>query len=191
MCERLRPAPGCVLGHTLRVHIEDFAQVFGRYPEDRYDDTPPPNRRLNYESLARVISALCGDDDLRAFIRRLVFTVLCGNADAHLKNWSFIYTDGRTPRLSPAYGQVCTIMYPGTSDVLALPIFGSVAFGDVSLAGVVGRDPEEVARWVTEDIARIMDAWAGRGIPCSLELRFAIDQHHRRLVRTPSSLLRP
>ena len=30
-----------------------------------------------------------------------------GNCDPHLKNWGFIYPDGRRPRLAPVYDPVC------------------------------------------------------------------------------------
>jgi serine/threonine-protein kinase HipA len=53
------------------------------------------------------------------FVRRLVFSVLIGNGDMHLKNWSLLYPDGRKPVLSPAYDVVSTLPYiPG--DTLAL-----------------------------------------------------------------------
>src|SRR5690606_3587378 len=138
------------------------------HPRDKYDDDRPLAERFNYETLANQIFTFCGQADLRQFIRRLVFVVLSGNADAHLKNWSLHHPDGRTPRLSPAYDQVATLAYLDTSDVLALPFHGSQRFEDVSLAGFrrlatkLRRDPDEMARWVTDDIARIMDAWASQ-----------------------------
>lgn len=178
-----------------RVHIEDFAQVNGRYPADKYDEDRPVADRLNYETLANQILTFCGEADLREFIRRLVFVVLSGNADAHLKNWSLYYPDGRTPRLSPAYDMVATIVYAGTSDVLALPFHGSLAFEDVTmagfrrLAGKLRRDPDEMARWVAEDVARIMDIWSSESRRLAYETRYALEQHHRRLRSAPNTLL--
>jgi len=43
-----------------------------------------------------------GENAVWEFVRRLVFSVLIGNADMHLKNWSLLYPDRRTPVLSPA-----------------------------------------------------------------------------------------
>lgn len=180
-----------------RVHIEDFAQVNALYPRDKYDEDRSVQVRINYETLANQILTFCGEADLRQFIRRLIFTVLSGNADAHLKNWSLIYPDGRTPRLSPAYDQVATIAYTETSDELALPFHGSRSFEAVSLAGFrrlaakLRRDPDEIAKWVGEDLARIMDAWSAHAatLPFSLEARFALDQHHKRL-RAAGTLLK-
>jgi serine/threonine-protein kinase HipA len=86
------------------VHIEDFAQIFRVYPEDKY-------RRGSYRSIARVIAAEAGQADIAEFVRRLTFSVLIGNADMHLKNWSMIYPDRRTAALAPAYDFVATVAY--------------------------------------------------------------------------------
>ncbi len=86
------------------VHFEDFAQVFGVYPEDKY-------KKASARNIATVIGAECGEGDIAEFIRRLTFNVLIGNADMHLKNWSLIYPDRRNAALAPAYDFVSTIAY--------------------------------------------------------------------------------
>jgi serine/threonine-protein kinase HipA len=86
------------------VHIEDFAQVFGAYPDEKYD-------KASYRNLARVIGAEASHADVEEFISRLVFNILIGNADMHLKNWSLIYPDRRRAALAPAYDFVSTIAY--------------------------------------------------------------------------------
>ena len=43
------------------------------------------------------------------FLRRLIFSVLIGNADMHLKNWPLLYPDRRAPVLSPAFDFVSTL----------------------------------------------------------------------------------
>lgn len=85
-------------------HIEDFAQVFNVYPEDKY-------KKASYRNLISVIASESDQDDVAEFIRRLTFNVLIGNGDMHLKNWSLIYPDRRNARLSPAYDFVSTIPY--------------------------------------------------------------------------------
>ena len=86
------------------VHIEDFAQIFGVYPEDKYG-------KASARSIAGVIGAEGTGDDTAEFIRRLTFNTLIGNADMHLKNWSLIYPDKRHAALAPAYDLVSTIPY--------------------------------------------------------------------------------
>jgi len=86
------------------VHVEDFAQVFGVYPEKKYE-------KASYVNIATVIGQEGGDEDIREFIRRVTFNTLIGNADMHLKNWSLIYPNRRDARISPAYDFVSTIAY--------------------------------------------------------------------------------
>ena len=86
------------------VHIEDFAQVFGVCPRDKY-------KNASARSIARVLGAEGSDADVVEFVRRLTFSVLIGNADVHLKNWSLIYPDRRRAALAPAYDLVSTVAY--------------------------------------------------------------------------------
>ena len=105
-----------------RVHVEDFAQVFNVYADEEYKAT-------NYDTVGRLIFYLFPNrfEQLAEFIRRLVVNILIGNGDAHLKNWSVIYTDKVTPRLSPAYDLVSTNHYV-QNDSLALNLGGEKRF---------------------------------------------------------------
>ena len=86
------------------VHMEDFAQVFGVYPEKKYENA-------SARSIARVLGAECAGTDVAEFVRRLTFSTLIGNADMHLKNWSLLYPDRRHAALAPAYDFVATIAH--------------------------------------------------------------------------------
>jgi serine/threonine-protein kinase HipA len=107
-----------------RIHIEDFAQVFGAYAHDKY-------KGANYENIGRLLYDLDGERALDEFVRRLVFNVLIGNADAHLKNWSLVYPDGQRALLSPAYDLVAVVAFL-RNQTLALNLAGSKRFEDVS-----------------------------------------------------------
>jgi serine/threonine-protein kinase HipA len=85
------------------IHMEDFAQVRGFYPRDKYKGT--------FETLAALIYRRYDVESLLEFARRLAFNCLIGNGDAHLKNWSLLYVDARRPVLSPAYDLVATAIY--------------------------------------------------------------------------------
>jgi len=95
-----------------RIHQEDFAQVRGVPPYKKYD-------HWSFEGIARFISDLCGPEDLQEFVRRIVFCILVGNTDVHLKNWSLVYPDQRSARLSPMYDFVF-VRYYIPSDQMAL-----------------------------------------------------------------------
>jgi serine/threonine-protein kinase HipA len=140
-----------------RIHMEDFAQVFGLFPDDKYSSR-------SYANIAAVLWAETGDTGTYEFVRRLVFSVLIGNADMHLKNWSLLYPDGRTPVLSPAYDFVATLPYiPG--DSLALTFGGSRSLDGITLDQVrrftdTARMPMDPAwRIVRETMERTEAAW--------------------------------
>jgi serine/threonine-protein kinase HipA len=143
------------LGET--VHMEDFAQVFGLFPGDKY-------RRRSYANIAAVLWAETGEAGTYEFLRRLVFSLLIGNADMHLKNWSLLYPDRRTPVLSPAYDFVATLPYI-PSDGLALSFGGSRSVSEITTDQV--RRFADTARlptnplWpiVTETADRTSAAW--------------------------------
>lgn len=94
-----------------RIHQEDFAQVFGVAPEERYACAIPDRGWAHYGSIGAVVHALCPPGDFREYMRRLAFMVLSGNADAHLKNWALVYPDGIGARLAPVYDFVSTVVY--------------------------------------------------------------------------------
>lgn len=89
-----------------RIHMEDFAQILVKYPHEKYTSA-------SYENIGKVIYDFSGDGlaDAQQFARRLLVNILLANGDAHLKNWSFLYPDKITPRLSPAYDIVTTNVY--------------------------------------------------------------------------------
>ncbi|MBX3250455.1 MAG: type II toxin-antitoxin system HipA family toxin [Myxococcales bacterium] len=95
----------------VRVHQEDFAQIFNIAPEERYATQSADLGWAHYGSISAVIHAMCGEEDHREYMRRLVFMVLSGNADAHLKNWAVVYPDGLRARLAPVYDFVSTVVY--------------------------------------------------------------------------------
>ncbi len=148
-----------------RVHQEDFAQVFNLDPRQKY-------QQYNYESIASVILHSAGRAALDDFLRRFVFVVLSGNADAHHKNWSLRYPDGIQATLAPAYDQISTILYPDVDRQLALNFARSKSFERVSLSGfrrlarkLKGTSPasigeDEICAHIAQAGQRIADAWS-------------------------------
>ncbi len=166
-----------------RIHIEDFAQVYSVFPNDKYN-------KVSYDNITNMIWILTGETGLQEFIRRLTFTVLIGNGDMHLKNWSFIYNDGVTPELSPAYDFVSTVPYlPG--DRLALNLAGEK---DMRMIGLKhfqkftrkAEVPEYlVINTVLETIESTFEKWKEQKMSYDLPsaLRKRIDTHLEGVVR--------
>ncbi len=65
-------------------------------------------------------------------MRRVAFTIATGNTDMHLKNWSLIYRDARTPAFAPVYDYLCMSVYAISGrNELALSLDGVNAFAVV------------------------------------------------------------
>jgi serine/threonine-protein kinase HipA len=159
------------------VHIEDFAQIFGVYPEDKY-------KKASMRSIARVIASEGTQSDIQEFIRRLTFNMLIGNADTHLKNWSLIYPDRRTAALSPAYDFVSTIAYTKDENA-ALTIsrskrFDAFSFDELSHLAAKAMLPQKlVLDTARETVGLFHQHWqAEKGnLPLSQVVIAAIEQH--------------
>jgi serine/threonine-protein kinase HipA len=141
------------------VHMEDFAQVFGQYPNHKY-------HFRSYANIASVLWAEAGEDAVAEFVRRLVFSVVVGNADMHLKNWSLLYPDRRKPVLSPGYDFVATLPYI-FNDTLALSFGGSSNLSEITTGQMrrfadTARIPASpLWRIAVETAERTAAAWKG------------------------------
>jgi serine/threonine-protein kinase HipA len=140
-----------------RIHMEDFAQVFGIFPEGKY-------KSVSYANIARVLWAETGEPGTYEFVKRLTFSVLIGNADMHLKNWSLLYSDARTPMLSPAYDFVATLPYL-PDDQLALTFGGSRSLEGITLDQIrrftdtAGLPMTPILRIVRETVEATATEW--------------------------------
>jgi len=94
-----------------RVHAEDGCQMLGRMPARKYAGVAEFIRLLTV--LYRLSPS--GVEHARQFFLRQAVNTLIGNSDAHLKNFSVVYRDGKLPELSPAYDIVCVAALPGFS----------------------------------------------------------------------------
>lgn len=132
-----------------RVHIEDFAQVRNFYPIEKYSGA--------FETVGALAYRNQDSASLREFVRRLTFNLLIGNGDAHLKNWSLIYDDGRRAQLSPAYDVVSTAGY---YDSLSPDDFG-LTFGSTRIPKRIGRSQfkrmQQMLHVGNEDVLDVVD----------------------------------
>ena len=139
------------------IHMEDFAQIFGLYPDDKYG-------KASYKNIAEVLCQETGKDGIVEFTRRLVFNTLIGNADMHLKNWSVIYPNRRQAQLSPGYDFVSTISYL-PDDSMGLNFVKSKKMTDLSLeqlsylSATAGLPEKLVLKTAKETIQRFREIW--------------------------------
>lgn len=141
-----------------RIHIEDFAQVFGVYPSRKYEGAA-------YHDIAAALNAAVSSAAALEFVRRLTLAVVTGNGDMHLKNWSLIYPgDGRTPALAPIYDVLSTVPYI-PADSMALSLGGERSFKALSASrwksfANRARLPEPaVLKAVVETVKLVNEHW--------------------------------
>ncbi len=135
-----------------RIHQEDFAQVFAIEPEDK-DVLFLPQGSVTYAGIGSVVRHVAGAEDYLEFLRRVVFMILSGNADAHAKNWSLVYPDGVHARLSPLYDVVATVAYESLARTLPLGFVHAedpMQMTNTAMEAITYRDIRELAEQVGE-----------------------------------------
>lgn len=160
------------------VHSEDFAQILGVPPAEKYGGA-------TYRRMAEIVGREIGHEGVSEFVRRLVFCALIGNGDAHLKNWSVCYPDGRGPELAPAYDLVSTIPYASGGGRMALEwVAGAAGFADLSDAllgrlATGARLPRQAVRETARaTVARFGDVWGAAKVELAApdEVVAAVDE---------------
>lgn len=159
------------------VHIEDFAQVYGLYPEDKYGNG-------TFRNIAQVIAVEGNDADIVEYIRRLTFNMLIGNADMHMKNWSLIYPDRRYASLAPAYDFVATVPYiPGDATNMKISrakVFSAFSLDELTHLAVKAAIPKKMAIDVAQETVQLFrEHWDAEApnLPMSDEVRSAVETH--------------
>ena len=116
-------------GSVQRLHQEDFCQALGLPASRKYQQEGGPSLKDCFH-LIREWSSL-PVIDIRDFLDAVIFAAVTGNADAHSKNFSFLYS-GRERRLAPLYDQVCTLAWPELSKHLSMKIGTAGTLAEVS-----------------------------------------------------------
>ncbi len=168
-----------------RIHIEDFNQVYRQYPGQKYDNH-------DYNEMARDIYRWIGVEALQDFVRRLVFSMAVGNTDMHLKNWSLIYLDTRTPTLAPAYDYLCTSAYAVSGrNELALNLGGVKAFSMIDeqvferFATRADLSPRLVLTAAREMRDRLLGTWPQIRMAIRDELPFVAERVEELMATIP------
>ena len=114
-------------GRIRRLHQEDVCQALGVTPEHKYASEGGPIFRDVFDLVRRACVAPA--PALLRLLDAAVFNVLVGNADAHGKNYSLLYTDAGLD-LAPLYDLMCTAAYPQVHGKLAMKVGGRSVLED-------------------------------------------------------------
>ena len=138
--ERFDRGPGASADDARRLHVIDTCQLLNKSPAFKYAGA-------NLDTLVQA-AELCRERTVarQHLYRWLVFNLLVGNADNHLKNISF-RVDGAGVHIAPAYDLLCTAVYetramanesstwPESS--MAIPLGDAATFAKVTPAHVI------------------------------------------------------
>ena len=125
-------------GHVERYLQEDFCQAMGVDSEKKYQTDGGPSAARCFRFLREHSFGLA--DQMR-LVDFYLYNFLIGNADAHAKNFSLLYTGGR-PAVAPLYDAMSTLVYPNVYNSMAMEIGGHYEFKDVtrtSFAAFAGK----------------------------------------------------
>ena len=169
-----------------RVHMEDFAQVLVKYPHEKYNSA-------SYEQVAKILYHFSGDSliDVQQFARRLLVNILLANGDAHLKNWSLLYSDQVTPRLSPAYDIVSTNVYIDNERQYALNLAKTRQWYDVTYTNFEAWATRAGVPWraikphLDDTMERARGLWPKeiKGLPMNHEQKGKLQTHWANLQK--------
>ncbi len=152
-------------GKIRRLHQEDFCQITGTSGELKYESEGGPSFRDCMTAMAEMNLALV---DRFAFIDRMIFNFLIGNADAHGKNSAVLYRGAHGKVLAPVYDVMCTRIYTNLSRVNAMSIGGATTLDAVTRENFA-RMAEEVGMRPQLVLGRL-DAMAARILPAARQL---------------------
>ncbi len=99
-----------------RLHQEDFAQALGITPGEKYEKEKSGYLQKMFEVIRE--NSVDPISEQTKLWKRICFNYLIGNNDAHIKNYSLIYSENlKGISLSPAYDIVSTRVYNMTDEM--------------------------------------------------------------------------
>lgn len=96
-------------GHVRRVHQEDLCQALAVHPASKYQSEGGPTP-------AQIVALLREQSDepqqdVRTFVRALIYNWIVGGTDAHAKNYGLLHAEGPVLRLAPVYDLASILPY--------------------------------------------------------------------------------
>ncbi|MEO9340923.1 HipA domain-containing protein [Mesorhizobium sp. SB112] len=163
-------------GEIRRLHQEDFCQLTGRFPLQKYGRSSTGGG-VTLKMMFDAISDLVSPAERLKFLDAVIFNVLICNSDSHAKNYSVLIGASGSARMAPLYDLMCAAVYRQFDQSLPQGIAGRFTAPDpgrpdwqalADEAGLSGaatvRRVEELAALVSsalETVASQLAAMAG------------------------------
>ncbi len=106
-----------------KIGQEDFCQL-----SNRTEETAGKNYKYDgsYEEVGQILKRFCNayPIEVEKLFKRIIFSYLFSNGDAHLKNFSLLQSEFGDYILTPAYDLLCTSLHFPSEARTALDLFG-------------------------------------------------------------------
>ena len=105
-----------------KLSLEDFCQLAGRSRQAHGENYKYTG---SYEELGRFLQQYCPAYriEIEKLFAQILFNYICGNGDAHLKNFSLLESSFGDHLLSPCYDLLCTSLHLPNETRTALELF--------------------------------------------------------------------
>lgn len=142
-------------GFVRRIHQEDFCQVLGYFPAQKYERSRFGGRNgPTLVDMFKAIEEFISPGEREKFLDAVIFNVLICNTDAHAKNYSILIGQGGSAKLAPLYDLMCASIYPNVDQSLAQSLAGKTNANELhandwkELATSVNLSPAKTLRRV-------------------------------------------
>lgn len=187
-------------GTIRRIHQEDFCQLLGLFPSEKYERAGLGQRGgaslvQMFDVLARHVSPA----ERLGLLDAVIFNVLICNSDSHAKNYSVLIGAAGTAKTAPLYDLMCAAAYRQVDQSLPQQIATKRNANELHsddwrrFADAIGLSPVSVIRRVREMMDQVvsqLDArpdtlfdGQGAGVEMVDKLRFLINKRCRRIDR--------
>ena len=113
-----------------RIHQEDFCQASNIPSVYKYQAEGGVDFKRCFEILRATSQPAVA---INQFIQLMIFNYLIGNNDAHGKNFSILHYENGEIKFAPAYDILCSEVYPGLSNKMAMKIGGHYKHNEILL----------------------------------------------------------
>lgn len=152
-------------GTIRRVHQEDFCQLLGLFPVEKYERTGLGQR--GGASLVQMFGALAryvSPAERLTLLDTVMFNILICNSDSHAKNYSVLIGAAGTAKLAPLYDLMCAAVYKQVDQSLPQQIATKRNANELhdndwrQFASDIGLSPAVVTRRVRELSVKVISS---------------------------------
>ncbi|PHR25376.1 MAG: phosphatidylinositol kinase [Hoeflea sp.] len=159
-------------GTIRRVHQEDFCQLLGLFPSEKYERAGLGQRSgASLVQMFDVLTRYVSPGERLKLLDAVIFNILICNSDSHAKNYSVLIGAAGTAKLAPLYDLMCAAVYKQVDQSLPQQLATKRNANELhgkdwrQFAEAVGLSPVSVVRRVREMIDQVMSQLDGRHQP--------------------------